>query len=96
MSHTSINLFEMETGLFIKSEYPSNSGSISLINKDRTTEICLFLPLEQWWQVRHAFPKTDYFYTYTVSHAGDDRISDHTKADLAAKAYFNQQSETAA
>lgn len=93
MSTMSVSLFAMNDGLFIKSEYPNNGGSITIGNPDGSAEVCLYIPLAQWWQVRHAFPKA---HDYWFAVGQNDLIRDHAKADLAALSYFNSQQEKAA
>lgn len=75
-----------DDGLRVSSEYPSNGGSITLVDA-QGTEITLYLPVHQWWALRGVFPKAT---GYTFADDLRQRIADPAEADIAAAAYWDK------
>lgn len=74
-----------ETGLRLAVEFPSNSHSITLIDRDAAT-VTFFLPLEQWWLLRQ-LPKHE---GYRFARAGDlPSIYDPVEGDRLAQEFYD-------
>jgi hypothetical protein len=70
-------------GLEIVREYPENSCSVTLRGIGTEEEFTLYLPVEQWWMLRHCFPKAADYGFYHGPAAGDAHAKAFYDAYLA-------------
>lgn len=88
-----IHGYNADDGIEIVNEMAWNSNGITLRQKITKLELTLYLPLEQWYNLRKVFPKAS---NYTWSVKGGENghasfIADHYKADqLAGKHLLDQ------